>query len=68
MTANPRMRSPSLQHNSLPIPRINSVRRYTLSFETFRHSTHPAAHQVATIQDPETDDRSVTSDETVIPW
>ena len=69
VTANKRLKSPSPQHNSLPSLRISSVPRHTLSSNHFQYSTpYPVTHQVATIQDPETDDSSVASTETIIPW
>ena len=53
---------------SLPTLPIHPVPCYTLSFENFQQSTaHPVSQQAAVFSDTEGDDRSITSEETVIP-
>ena len=54
---------------SLPTLPIQPVPCYTLSFENFQQSTaHPVSQQAAVFSDTEGDDRSITSEETVILW
>ena len=60
--------TPILPTPSLPVLPIHSVPRHIVSIENFQSTAHPVSHQAAVFSETEGDDRSVTSEETVIPW